>query len=268
MGSDSERELFMKLQGLKKSFGHIQALRGISFDMYANEVTAIVGDNGAGKSTLIKIIAGVIEPDEGKIVINGNTYNKLTPKQAIRLGISTVYQDLALVDCRDVSTNLFIGREPLIAGFIVNKRLMNRKSEEIFKRLKINIPSIFSQVRYLSGGQRQGVAIARSVNQQGRMIIFDEPTAAMGVKESAQVLNIIRHLGDSGYAVLVISHNLHHIFKIADRICVIRNGSLVGDFKTAHTDPDEIVQYITGSYLNVQEKGSSHKPGDIAKYAV
>jgi len=217
--NDLDRELFMELQGLKKSFGHIQALRGISFDIYTNEVTAIVGDNGAGKSTLIKIVAGVIEPDDGEIIINGDIYNKLTPKQAIKLGISTVYQDLALVDCRDVPTNLFIGREPLIAGFIVNKRLMNRKSEEIFKKLNINIPSVSSQARCLSGGQRQGVAIARSVNQQGRMIIFDEPTAAMGVKESEQVLNIIRHLSNTGTVLLFESFlvtkgdvpNLSHI---------------------------------------------------------
>lgn len=246
----SSKELFLKVQGLKKSFGHIEALRDISMDVYTNEVTAIVGDNGAGKTTLIKTIAGVIAPDEGEIVINGNTYNRLSPAQAIKLGISTVYQDLSLVDCRDVSSNIFLGREPLIAGFFVNKRLMNKRSEEILRSLKIDIPSVSNQVSYLSGGQRQSVAVARSVNQEGSMIIFDEPTAAMGVKESGQVLNIIRHLGDNGYAVLIISHNLHHVFKISDRICVIRNGKLVGEFVTEHTNPDEVVQYITGSYLN------------------
>lgn len=138
---------------------------------------------------------------------------------------------------------------------------MNRESERILSELKINIPSVTSQVSYLSGGQRQGVAVARSVNQEGKMIIFDEPTAAMGVQESAQVLGIIRNLGDRGYAVAIISHNLHHVFEISDRICVIRNGSLVGDFRTAQTSPDEIVQYITGANLkgkNTETRIVSH----------
>ena len=248
------KELFLETRNIKKSFGHVKALRGVSLGFYTNEVTAIVGDNGAGKTTLIKTIAGVISPDEGEIIVNGKTYSGFSPFQAIKLGISTVYQDLSLVDCRDVSTNIFLGREPLKAGLFIDKKSMNKESRRILSELKINIPSVNSQVSYLSGGQRQGVAVARSVNQEGRMIIFDEPTAAMGVRESAQVLEIIRNLGDQGYAVAIISHNLHHVFEISDRICVIRNGSLVGDFRTVNTNPDVIVQYITGANITEKKK--------------
>ncbi len=247
------KELFLETCNIKKSFGHVKALRGISLGFYTNEVTAIVGDNGAGKTTLIKTIAGVISPDEGEITVRGHSYSGLSPVQAIKLGISTVYQDLSLIDCRDVATNIFLGREPLKAGAFINKKLMNRESERILSELKINIPSVTSQVSFLSGGQRQAIAVARSVNQEGKMIIFDEPTAAMGVQESAQILRIIRNLGDRGYAVAIISHNLHHVFEITDRICVIRNGQIVGDFRTAQTNPDEIVQYITGSNLTVEK---------------
>jgi len=242
-----KRMPYIRLRKIKKSFGHVVALDGVDLDVYPSEVMALVGDNGAGKSTLIKIISGVLMPDEGELSLDGKVFKHLTPSRAIELGISTVYQDLALVDCRDVASNIFLGKEPLKARFFVDKKRMNRESEALLKRLKVSIPSVTTPVEYLSGGQRQGVAVARSIKQQGRMIIFDEPTAAMGVSESARVLELIRSLGDEGFAVLVISHNLHHVFSIADRICVLRNGRLVKDFRTENTSPDQVIGFITGS---------------------
>ncbi|RJR16830.1 MAG: sugar ABC transporter ATP-binding protein [Desulfobacteraceae bacterium] len=250
MSNDAGQEKripYIRLRNIKKSFGHVIALDGVDLDIYSGEVMALVGDNGAGKSTLIKIISGVLNPDEGELSLNGKTFKHLTPSKAIELGISTVYQDLALVDCRDAASNIFLGREPLKAAFFVDKKRMNRESEELLRRLKVSIPSVTTPVEFLSGGQRQGVAVARSIKLQGRMITFDEPTAAMGVSESARVLKLIRSLGDEGFAVLVISHNLHHVFSIADRICVIRNGRLVKDFRTENTNPDQVVGFITGS---------------------
>lgn len=244
---EGKRMPYIRLRKIKKSFGHVVALDGVDLDVYSGEVMALVGDNGAGKSTLIKIISGVLTPDEGELSINGRVFKHLTPSTAIELGISTVYQDLALVDSRDVASNIFLGKEPLKARFFVDKKRMNRESEELLKQLKISIPSVTTPVEYLSGGQRQGVAVARSIKQRGKMIIFDEPTAAMGVSESAKVLELIRNLGDEGFAVLVISHNLHHVFSIADRICVLRNGRLVKDFRTENTNPEQVVGFITGS---------------------
>ena len=250
---------FIRLRNIKKSFGHVVALDGVDLDVYPGEATALVGDNGAGKSTLIKIISGVLYPDEGELSLDGKTFRHLTPSRAIELGISTVYQDLALVDCRDVASNIFLGREPLKARFFVDKKRMNRESEELLRKLKVSIPSVTTPVEFLSGGQRQGVAVARSVKQQGKMIIFDEPTAAMGVGESDKILKLIRSLGDEGFAVLIISHNLHHVFSISDRICVLRNGRLVKDFRTENPNPDQVVGFITGSNQRTEEfrKGST-----------
>ncbi|MEW5921749.1 MAG: ATP-binding cassette domain-containing protein [Bacillota bacterium] len=251
--AQGKRIPYIRLRNIKKSFGHVIALDGVDLDVYPGEVMALVGDNGAGKSTLIKIISGVLNPDEGELSLNGKTFKHMTPSRAIELGISTVYQDLALVDCLDVASNIFLGREPLKACFFVDKKRMNRESEELLRRLKVSIPSVITPVEFLSGGQRQGVAVARSIKLQGRMIIFDEPTAAMGVSESARVLELIRSLGDEGFAVLVISHNLHHVFTIADCICVIRSGRLVKDFRTENTNPDQVVGFITGSNRYTEE---------------
>ncbi|NLB89504.1 MAG: sugar ABC transporter ATP-binding protein [Syntrophomonadaceae bacterium] len=215
------------------------------------EVMALVGDNGAGKSTLIKILSGAIKPSSGEIEIEGHVYSSLTPAQAISLGISTVYQDLALVDTRDVAANLFLGRELVKFGFWFDKKRMIKKSQELLKSLNVNIVDPHRIVSQLSGGQRQGIAVARAVNQGGKVIIFDEPTAAMGVKESEQILNLIKDLGEKGYAVIVVSHNLHHVFEISDRVCVMKQGQLVADLVTAQSNPNEIVNYITGAnHLN------------------
>ena len=249
---------FIRLQNIKKRFGPVIALDGIDLAIYPGEVTALVGDNGAGKSTLIKIISGVLKPDEGELSLNGKVYKHLTPSRAIELGISTVYQDLALVDCLDVASNIFLGREPLKAAFFVDKKRMNKDSEELLRRLNVSIPSVTTPVEFLSGGQRQGVAVARSIKLQGRMLIFDEPTAAMGVSESAKVLELIRSLGDEGFAVLVISHNLHHVFAIADRICVLRNGRLIKNIRKEDTDLEEVVGFIVDSNQG-RSKGTEAK---------
>lgn len=237
----------LELKNIHKSYGHIKALQGVDLSILPGQVLALVGDNGSGKTTMVKIISGVIAPDEGEIIIDSKKYRKLTPALAIKQGISTVYQDLSLVDCRDVAENIFLGREIMKYKVFVNKKKMMAESALLLKDLKINIPWLRTPVGLLSGGQRQGVAVARAVQQGGRLLIFDEPTAAMGVQESAKTLKLIKHLGDEGYAVMVISHNLQHVFTIADRICVLSKGQLKGDFHTNVINEEEIVKIICRS---------------------
>ena len=217
---------------------------------YEGEVLAIVGDNGAGKSTLIKIMSGVLSPDAGIIQISGERYKRLTPKLAGEIGVSTVYQDLALGNTMDVTANLFLGEEISEFGFL-KKKEMNRQAEKLLIDLDINIPDVTVPVGNLSGGQRQGVAVARLVHRGGKLLIFDEPTAARGVNESNAVLSLIKRLANQGYAVIVISHNMPQVFHVSDRICVMRQGRVMKELKTVDTTMDEVVSLITGS-LNVE----------------
>jgi ABC-type sugar transport system ATPase subunit len=236
----------LEARGISKSFLHVQALDDVDFRVDPGEVVALVGDNGAGKSTLMKTLCGAYQPDAGSIVFDGRPVAMRTPRDAIALGIAVVYQDLALVDHRDVASNVFLGREPT-RGAAVDKPRMVREAREVLNNLKVTIPSVQTLVGLLSGGQRQAVAIARAVHQGGRLIFMDEPTAALGVREQAKVLRLIEDLRSRGTAVVVVSHNLQHVFSIADRIVVLRGGRNAGERKKAETTPEDIVRLIVGA---------------------
>jgi ABC-type sugar transport system ATPase subunit len=234
----------LEVHNIHKRFGRVVALRGANFDLYAGEVHALVGDNGAGKSTLIKIISGVFQPDAGEILIDGQPVTIHSPLEARVLGIETVYQDLALANHLDAAANLFLGREELLPpplgwfGFL-DKRTMRRRAEEEMRRLKIGIKSVEQPVLTLSGGQRQAVAVARAVAWGKRIVIMDEPTAALGVRESLMVLQLIREIRNHGIGVIMISHNLPEVFEVADRITVMRLGQTVADFRKEETSMDD-----------------------------
>ena len=239
-------EAYIKAIELHKEFGHVKALRGVSVSAYEGEILAIVGDNGAGKSTLIKILSGVLRPDQGTISVGEKEFTGLTTREAIEAGVSTVYQDLALGNTMDVASNLFLGNEKTRFGFL-KKKEMYREAEKLLIDLDIKIPDVTVPVGNLSGGQRQGVAVARLVNRGGKVFIFDEPTAAMGLNETNAVLKLIRKLASDGYVVIVISHNMPQVFDISDRICVMRQGKVIGQMKTCDTTMDEVVSMITGA---------------------
>jgi simple sugar transport system ATP-binding protein len=234
-----------------KRFGRVTALRGVSYDLRAGEVHAIVGDNGAGKSTLIKILSGVMQPTSGEILIDGATVSMATPRDARALGIETVYQDLALANHLDAAANLFLGRESLKPGILgwlgfLDSRAMRRRAEDELRHLKINIPSVQEPVLGMSGGQRQAVAVARAHAWGSRIVIMDEPTAALGVRESAMVLDLIREVRANGVSVIMISHNLPETFAVADRITVVRLGRDVATFDTRDSSVEAIVAMMTG----------------------
>jgi ABC-type sugar transport system ATPase subunit len=237
----------IEARGISKSFGYIQALNDVSVDLRAGEVHALVGDNGAGKSTLVKIIAGAIKPTSGHVLLDGVAVDFAEPTEAIRAGISTVYQNLALVGCRSIAANLFLGREPTRYGF-VQSREMRRGAKEMLSALRqMNVTDISANVEDLSGGQRQAVAIARGVRLGSRVLILDEPTAALGVRESRGVLELLRSLRSEHRTVLIVSHNLAHVFEVCDRITVLRGGRKAGTVDRSASDPDAVVRMITGS---------------------
>ncbi|NLO21063.1 MAG: sugar ABC transporter ATP-binding protein [Syntrophomonadaceae bacterium] len=238
---------FLQVRGIAKRYSNIEALKAIDLDLYTGEVLAIVGDNGAGKSTIIKILSGAITPDSGEIIIAGRKYSKLKPKTALDAGISTVYQDLALIDTMDSASNIFLGREHRKHFFCLDDKRMQQEALDLLQQLGIYIPSLYSTVACLSGGQRQGVAVARAIHQGGRLLIFDEPTAAMGLKETATVLRLIRGLAEEGFGVIVVSHNMEQVFKISDRICIMRQGEVVDCVKTSEVNPQDVVAMITGA---------------------
>lgn len=241
--------------GLVKHYGHIEALRGANFTVYPGEIVALLGDNGAGKSSLIKAICGVTQPDSGQIRFEGRQVNMSSPLVARRLGIETVFQDLALAPDLDPAGNIFLGQEVLYGGFLgklgfLNKREMHKRTEEAFKRLGVGIQDSKATVVNMSGGQRQGIAVARSMIWASKIILMDEPTAALGVVQSRRVSDLIRRVKAEGIAIVLVSHNLPFVFEIADRIEVMRLGKRVGRFNVADATAEEVLDVMTG--LKVQ----------------
>jgi D-xylose transport system ATP-binding protein len=245
-------EPVLALRGVSKSFGPVQALEDVDFEVRMGEVVALVGDNGAGKSTLVKAIAGIHGIDAGEILFEGERVSISDPNDAVALGIATVYQDLALADNLDVVANLFLGREEVSNGLgsvtrTLDESDMEKRSHELLENLAVTIVNVRSEVGTLSGGQRQQVAIARSLLGEPKVVLLDEPTAALGVRQTALVLALIKRLKEQGHGVVVISHNLADIFEVADRIYVLRLGREAGDFDAASTSQEEIVAAITGA---------------------
>src|SRR3954466_7439258 len=236
----------LELRGISKSFGSVQALSDVDFEVRPGEGMALVGDNGAGKSTLIKCIAGIYTADSGEIFFEGEPVSITGPKDSARLGIEVVYQDLALCDNLDVVQNMFLGREVHDRFQRLKEPEMEARTSETMKGLSVTtIRSIRQLVATLSGGQRQSVAVARAVLWNSKLVILDEPTAALGVAQTQQVLELVRRLADQGLAVVLISHNLHDIFAVADRITVLRLGRNVGIYERATTTQQEVVGAIT-----------------------
>ena len=245
----------LECRGVSKAFGAVQAIYKIDFDVRPGEVMALVGDNGAGKSTLIKGIVGIYPFDEGEVEFEGKRVHIGGPKDAADLGIEVVYQDLALADNLDVVANMYLGREELRSGLVLDELTMEHRAKEVLESLSVTtLKSVRQTVAGLSGGQRQAVAVAKAVMWNSRLVILDEPTAALGVAQTRQVLDLVKRLSQQGYGVVIISHNLHDIFEVADRITVLRLGQQVAVFETARTNQQEVVEAITAGDL-------AHVPG-------
>lgn len=237
----------LELQNVHKTFGGITAVEDFSLDLHAGEIVALVGDNGAGKSTLVKIVSGVHAPTSGSIRLEGEDVSFADASMARSLGIEVVYQDLALADQQPVYMNLFLGREAVRGPLrLLDRKKMMRETQQLVDELDVRIPSAKATIRDLSGGQRQGVAIARATRWAKKLILLDEPTAALGVAETAKVEKIVASLKERDIAVLIISHSLDQVFRLSDRICVLRRGRQIGVRETAATDKNEIVSMITG----------------------
>ena len=240
----------LELRGIKKRFGAVDVLRGIDLTIEPGQVTALVGDNGAGKSTLIKTVAGIYPIDEGTILWEGRPVHIRSPKEAAALGIEVVYQDLALADNLDVVQNMFLGRERLKHLLLLDEQSMEATAKETLSGLAVTtIKSVRQPVSSLSGGQRQSVAVAKAVMWNSKLVILDEPTAALGVSQTEQVLALVKRLGERGLGVLIISHNLNDVFAVADRIAVLRLGNLVATVDTSDVDSQEIVELMTTGRL-------------------
>jgi ABC-type sugar transport system ATPase subunit len=237
----------IQLDRVRKEFGGVVALQEVMLEINPGEILALVGDNGAGKSTLIKLIAGVHQPTSGQIVVEGTPVRFSKPTDSLQHGIEVVFQDLALADQQPVYMNLFLGRE-LVRGPLrrLDRKGMARQTQQLLDELDIRVPSPHATIRDLSGGQRQGVAIARATHWAQRLVLMDEPTAALGVQETERAEQIIRRMRERGQAIMIVSHSLDQVFRISDRICVLRRGQQVGVKRTSETDGDEIVAMITG----------------------
>jgi ABC-type sugar transport system ATPase subunit len=239
----------LQVESVSKRFGGVHALENVSMDLFPGEVLALAGDNGAGKSTLIKVISGVHHADEGKIRYNGAEVTFENPQKAREQGIETIYQDLALADNLDVGANVFLGREPMKRVFglpVLDRKKMRSEAAEALRVLDIRINRFDLPLRSMSGGQRQAVAIGRAIHWNAKVLIMDEPTAALGVPEQRKVIALIKSLKQSGVGVIFISHNLIDIFAVSDRIVVLRRGKKVGETASQSTNSDEIVRWMVG----------------------
>jgi len=241
----------LEVKNVTKRFGGLTAVDDVSMEVSAGEVVAVLGDNGAGKSTLIKMISGVYRPDEGHIALNGKELVLGNTREALAAGIETIYQDLALAENLNVFANIFLGREKTKkwAGLVnvLDHATMFDESQKVLHRLEIEIPSLKVNIRNLSGGQRQAVAISRSIYWNAKVLIMDEPTAALGIAEQKKVLNLVNTLKDQGLAIVIISHQMYDVFEVADRIVVMRRGKKVAERAVKETTPDEVVGLIVGS---------------------
>jgi D-xylose transport system ATP-binding protein len=247
--------------GVSKHFGAVQALDRVDFNVYPGEVMALVGDNGAGKSTLIKGIAGIYYFDEGEIIFEGGPVKIRSPHDCAELGIEIVYQDLALADNLDVVANMFLGRERTQSFFRLNEASMEKTARQTLDGLSVTtLRSVRQVVAGLSGGQRQAVAVAKAVMWNSKVVILDEPTAALGVAQTRQVLDLVRRLAGRGLSVVIISHNLHDIFEVADRITVLRLGQKVAELIAKETSQQEVVQAITAGTLTSVPGMAENKP--------
>jgi simple sugar transport system ATP-binding protein len=245
-------EPLLEARGIVKSFGRVRALRGADFTVYPGEVVALIGDNGAGKSTLVKILAGVQPPDAGEIRFEGHEVSLPTPTAARELGIETVYQDLALAPDLESSANLFLGREKLRGGLLgklgfVDNAGMRSRTKEQFATLGVGVQDVEAPVATFSGGQRQGVAVARAVTWASKVVFMDEPTAALGVVQTRNVLDLMRRVRDTGRSVVLISHNMPDVLAVADRVEVLRLGERVAQFKTSEVTIETLVGAMTGA---------------------
>ena len=239
----------LKLEDITRNFGAIEALRGISFDILRGEVVALVGDNGAGKSTLVKIIAGGLQPTSGRIIFEGQERHFASPSDAKAAGIETVYQDLSLCANVDVVANFFMGREIVKRYFgvpVLQEREMEEVAAKAIANAGTNIPSLRVNVEHLSGGQRQAIELNRFVHWGGKLVLLDEPFAALGVEQTRRGLAMVRRIADQGIAVIFITHIMAQAFQVADRVVVIRQGKVAGDAKCKDTNQDEVVRMITG----------------------
>lgn len=243
----------LELSGVEKSFGAVQVLHGVDLSVDAGEVVGLVGDNGAGKSTLMKAITGVYTTDKGRVIYNGTDVTSMQPGERREMGIEMIYQDLALAPQQDVANNIFLGREPtkrlfgLLPSF-VDKSKIDAEAQEMLDQLGVHVPSVHIPVGMLSGGQQQTIAIARALTFRPKLVIMDEPTAALAVREVESVLKLIEQMRTDGIATILISHRLNDVFAACGRIVVLRRGNVIADLKREETDMAEVVSYIVGAH--------------------